>query len=241
VLAVLAPFATAARRDAEATPPYVLTHLWQGEYALLRGDLRAAASEPMRAMSGATDPSTTAIETAQTLAVSLAVRANNLPALPAGFSPRAYLHPAVMDAVALARGRTDYLGHAPSTVGHDCEGATMQAVLTSAVAGDAGPLADLAERCALRAMRGADTLFGIWPRLQRDRARVATQISYAAPDLFVDLRPFDVMRRALLRRDLASLVGDTATAAAWQGVLDRHLAALADHDAAIAMILWGLL
>ena len=49
------------------------------------------------------------------------------------------------------------------------------------------------------------------------------QLVAAMPDVTALDRVFDVLRRALLQGDLARPTGDTAGAAALQGLLDRHL------------------
>jgi len=67
------------------------------------------------------------------------------------------------------------------------------------------------------------------------------QLAVATPDTSDRDSVFHVLRHALLRRDLARHTGDAAGAAAWQGLLDRHLQVLADRDVAISLVMLQLL
>jgi hypothetical protein len=43
------------------------------------------------------------------------------------------------------------------------------------------------------------------------------------------------------RRDLAHLIGDDASAASWQAIIDAHSKVLGDRDKVIAFMAWDLL
>ena len=86
-------------------------------------------------------------------------------------------------------------------------------------------------------------LLGVLPRIDKGRPELAARIPYLHTlfgTSFNDV-PFVIVRDAALHRDLAKLSGDTDGAKRWQALIDRHLAALADHDRLVAMMVWKVL
>jgi len=241
--AILAPFARAVRHDADGSLDGALTRFWGAGYLLLRGDLRAAAAQAAAiGDSDAADPVHGLARQAQAFTAALALRAGE--PVPDRLDAMVYLDPQLRDAIEAGRGKVDRL-HAPLPFpAQNCGServAGQIAAMASAAGGDGTPLANLIDRCGIRAELGMGIVFGVWPRIHRDRERLRGQLAVAARDVTATDRGFDVLRRALLRRDLARITGDTDGAAAWQGLLDRHLQVLSDRDVAISLVMLHLL
>ncbi|HEX3758449.1 MAG TPA: hypothetical protein VHW23_07065 [Kofleriaceae bacterium] len=109
-------------------------------------------------------------------------------------------------------------------------------VLRAARSRDGHELADRLAQCRLGDAAAIEAVFAVWPRLRTGvgpLADVLRTIDLGPPAT----EPLAVIGQAAMRRDLARLTGDPARAAAWQAVVERHLAAFSgDTDLTALMV-----
>jgi hypothetical protein len=112
--------------------------------------------------------------------------------------------------------------------------------LRAARSGDGRELADRLAECRLDDGAAIEAVFAVWPRLRTGRDRLADVLRT------IDLGPpatdpLTVIGRAAMRRDLARLTLDAGRAAAWQAIVERHLAAFSSYTALTALMVRELL
>jgi hypothetical protein len=233
-VALLAPGARAARSDAPATRGFVLTHFWSAVHAMLRGDHAAARAEAQAARRGdrSGDPRAGGWQhEAGTLDTLLAMRAGE--PLPPDAEHHGSADP---EALALRLGEVLSPGRFPLRSEVALPGGGLEE-LRAAVAGDATRLDDLIATRGLEITSGIGQLFALWPRVTRDRDRLASAIRQIAPADGFAPGPLGRLAYAALHRDLALVISDQAAAAAWQEIVDRDLAVFADRDRLLGSIL----
>lgn len=242
--ALLAQAASARDTFVPGTRDYFATLAWLSVRDMLRGDLRSARSWAWRVSRGIPDASQLApaelpprqraqYDYGHALEVAFAVRAGApLPPLAPGgvLTVPEIAEPAVLWDHAW---RT-YWSELP---GHDvCGGQELERTVELAAAdGDARPLASVLAGCRLDGSPVLAQIFAVWPRVRHDRDRLAEllrRLDLGPPAI----DPLAVIARGALRRDLARLAGDTQRAAAWQAIVDRHLATFSDYSRLTALM-----
>lgn len=113
--------------------------------------------------------------------------------------------------------------------------------LAAAMHGDGGPLADAVEHTGAPWSQAAALLLALAPGVTTGRAQLSTALRALSGPATADL--FGFLWSLAMRRDLARVAGDDATAARDQAILDRYREMLADRDRLIAFLLlakvWG--
>jgi len=237
-VALLAPIARTVRDDAPATRGFVLTHFWSAVNAMLRGDRATARAEARAAQrrDGSGDSRADRWQhEAGSLETALALRAGE--PLPEDAEHHVGADP---DAIAIRLGEPLGATRFPLRSEVRVSGPDLLEALRAAVAGDATQLDDALATRGLAVTTGTAQLFALWPRVARDRERLAGHIRMIAHG---DTRGRGLLERiayAALRRDLALLIGDQAVAGEWQGIVERDLAPLADRDRLVGLILLKL-
>jgi hypothetical protein len=118
-----------------------------------------------------------------------------------------------------------------------CEDEQVAAV-TSAVGGDGRPLVRVFLHCTVYWTSMKETVIDVLPRVVDGKAELARALRYFRST--VDDTLWYFLGAAFLHRTQLRLAGDDAGADYWQGIIDRHLAVLADRDKLLALTLWTL-
>lgn len=141
------------------------------------------------------------------------------------------------DAIALRRGEPiDRNSLLSSLDEHGTE------LLARSDAGDGMALVELLEQRHIYWRSFASPLLGLLPRITNHREDVIAALRLFRDDLTaysVDYLPFRTTGDMMWYRDLARLAGDAKDANAWQAIIDRHAAVLADRQKLTAFLFWA--
>jgi hypothetical protein len=234
---LLAPAVLSARKLVPGTQEFEQAHVWMANYWALRGDFaKARAEAKVAAGPGAEPPPYTQVE-AGAMLETLAVRTGD--PLPFGPDTEEARYAWVEDAVAIRAGKPLPEGKEMFFLPETCikDGT---AALAKAAAGDGNPLADLMTECDVSSYMDFMPVYAALVNVKTGRDRLATRFHYIHGSYGLFGEPLRVLHRAVLRRDLAHLLGDEQEAQRYQAVIDHHMAAFADPKHLIGLLLYNM-
>jgi tetratricopeptide (TPR) repeat protein len=144
-------------------------------------------------------------------------------------------HPAVAPLADLRDGRLSRDLHLAAYGRDDA----ILGALPTAIAGDGASLARALEDARPMWISHAGVVLAVVPRIKQHRAELATAFHNFHGDYnAAGHMPFNLLSEVSLRRDLARLAGDEASAKHWQALIDAQLPVLDDPEKVIALVLW---
>ena len=102
--------------------------------------------------------------------------------------------------------------------------------------GDAGDLVGRLAGCRYLDQFQDPYLLALAPRIKTHRAELVRELDLEPQPYTGSRSAIDLIPHAMVRRTVAKLLGDGASATRWQGIVDRQLAVMSDRGRAIAMI-----
>ena len=238
---LLAPAVLSARNLEPGSKEFEQAHVWMANHWALRGDFARARDEAKLAAGPEEQPQRYPQIEAQAMLDALAVRTGE--PLPFGADTEPGRFPFIDDAVAVRAGKPMRPGGELFFLPETCIKDGSAALSDAATQGDGNHLADLMTHCNLSESMDFGPLFAAFANLKTGRDRLAERFRYLHDSLGIGFffhEPLRWVHHAVLRRDLANLLGDKETAQRFQAVIDHHVAAFSDPKRLIGMLLYKM-
>jgi hypothetical protein len=121
---------------------------------------------------------------------------------------------------------------------HRCAFRDSAEALDAARGGDAIPLVRTLQRCDFEASVALPRLLGIAPLVKVGRAELVAMLRWWGGGVDYGNDPFASVAYVAMRRDIARMLGDDASAATFGAIAERIVAVLDDPDRALALAIW---